>query len=138
MVAMSFKCSFRVRWVDTDVAGVMHYSNFFRYFEACEQEFYRSIGATHGHLREKYKIMLPRVEAHCVYKVACKFDDLIEVVMKVREVADKTVTYDFQLYRKDENQLAAEGYLKCIAVDLNWKVVQLPADVAKMLRENTG
>lgn len=120
------------------MAGVMHYSNFFRFFEACEEEFYRSIGATHRELREKYKIFLPRVEAHCVYKVACKFDDLLEVTMKVREVGDKTVTYDFQLYRKEENQLAAEGYMKCIAVDMNWKVVQLPPDVAKMLRENTA
>jgi YbgC/YbaW family acyl-CoA thioester hydrolase len=73
--------------VDTDVAGVMHYSNFFRYFEACEEEFYRSLGATLTHLKENYKIMLPRVEAHCEYKAACKFDDLIEVVLKVREVA---------------------------------------------------
>jgi len=133
---MVFKATFRVRWVDTDIAGVMHYSNFFRYFEACEEEFYRSQGAALGQLREKYRMMLPRVEAHCVYKSACKFDDLIEVVLKVREVASKTITYDFQLYRKEENQLAAEGSLKCIAVDMNWKVVPLPVEVAKILREN--
>jgi YbgC/YbaW family acyl-CoA thioester hydrolase len=133
---MVFKSTFRVHWVDTDIAGVMHYSNFFRYFEACEEEFYRSQGAALGHLREKYRIMLPRVEAHCVYKSACKFDDLIEVVLKVRDVESKTVTYDFQLYRKEENQLAAEGFLKCIAVDKNWKVVPLPVEIAKILREN--
>jgi acyl-CoA thioester hydrolase len=133
---MVFKTTFRVRWVDTDIAGVMHYSNFFRYFEACEEEFYRSQGSALGHLREKYKIMLPRVEAHCVYKSACRFDDLIEVVLKVKEVAGKTITYDFRIYRKEENQLAAEGYLKCIAVDMNWKVVPLPVEVARILREN--
>jgi acyl-CoA thioester hydrolase len=133
---MAFKTTFRVRWVDTDVAGVMHYSNFFRYFEACEEEFYRSKGATLVQLREKYRIMLPRVEAHCVYKLPCKFDDLIEVVLTVREVGSKTVTYDFQTYRNGEKQLAAEGYLKCIAVDTNWKVVPLPIEVAKILREN--
>jgi acyl-CoA thioester hydrolase len=133
---MAFKTTFRVRWVDTDVAGVMHYSNFFRYFEACEEEFYRSQGATLVQLREKYRIMLPRVEAHCVYKLPCKFDDLIEVVLTVREVGTKTVTYDFQTYRNEEKQLAAEGYLKCIAVDTTWKVVPLPIEVAKILREN--
>ena len=136
MTAMSFKYAFRVRWVDTDVAGVMHYTNFFRYFEACEQEFYRSLGATHAKIREKYKVMLPRVEAHCVYRVACKYDDLIEVVMKVKEITDKTVTYEFQLNKKETNQLAAEGYLKCIAVDLNWKAALLPTEVAGILREN--
>jgi acyl-CoA thioester hydrolase len=114
----------------------MHYTNFFRYFEACEQEFYRSLGATHAKIREKYKIILPRVEAHCVYRVACKYDDLIEVVMKVKEITDKTVTYEFQLNKKETNQLAAEGYLKCIAVDLNWKTALLPTEVAGILREN--
>jgi acyl-CoA thioester hydrolase len=132
---MSFKWTFRVRWVDTDVAGVMHYSNFFRYFEACEQEFYRSLGVPHAELRERYKIMLPRVEAHCVYKMACRYDDLIEVAMKVSEITDKTVAYQFQLNRRETNQLAAEGHLKCIAVDLNWKVVPFPPEVAKLLRE---
>jgi acyl-CoA thioester hydrolase len=132
---VSFKCKFRVRWVDTDVAGVMHYTNFFRYFEACEQEFYRSLSATHALLREKYRIMLPRIEAHCTYKVACKYDDAIEVVMKISEVTEKTVTYSFQLNRIEENQLAAEGSLKCIAVDMNWNAVPLPNDVAKILRE---
>lgn len=118
------------------MAGVMHYSNFFRYFEACEEEFYRSLGTKLSRLKEKYGIMLPRVEAHCEYKVACKFDDLIEVVLRVREGARKTIIYDFELYRKDEKQLAAQGYLKCIAVDLNWKAVQLPPKVANIPREN--
>ena len=133
---MVFKCTFRVHWVDTDIAGVMHYSNFFRYFEACEEEFYRSQGAALGNLREKFKVMLPRVEAHCIYKSACRFDDLIEVSLKVKKVASKTVTYHFQLHRKEENQLAAEGSVTCIAVDMNWKVVPLPAEIATILRGN--
>lgn len=122
--------------MDTDIAGVMHFSNFLRYFEACEQEFFRSIGLTWNEIREKYNILLPRVEAHCEYKAACTFDDLIDVTLKVREVANKTIAYDLQIYRKSDNQLAAEGFMKCIAVDKNWKAVPLPAEIANILREN--
>jgi YbgC/YbaW family acyl-CoA thioester hydrolase len=134
---MVFRCTFRVHWVDTDVAGVMHFSNFLRYFEACEEEFYRSLGMTLNAIREKYGIMLPRVEAHCEYKAPCRFDDPIEVTLKVREVARKTITYDFQLLRKQGNVLAAEGYIKCIGVNSSWKAVALPAEVAKAVREST-
>jgi acyl-CoA thioester hydrolase len=87
-------------------------------------------------IREKYGLMLPRAEVHCQFKAACRFDDLVEVTLRVREVADKSITYDFQLFRKQEGQLAAEGYIKCIAVDSNWKVVKIPSDVAKAIREH--
>ena len=133
---MTFKQSFRVRWVDTDIAGVMHYSNFLRYFEACEEEFYRSLGITLSAIRDKYRIMLPRIEAHCQYKAACRFDDQFEISLRVRDVGEKTITYDFQLLRTEDSKLAAEGYLKCIAVNLDWKPVPLPNELAKMIREN--
>lgn len=133
--ALVFKHSFRVRWVDTDVAGVMHYSNFLRYFEACEEEFYRSLGIPLNSVRERYGIMLPRVEVHCVYRAPCRFDDAIEVRLSVREVGEKTITYEFQILRQADGRLAAEGYLKCIAVDSNWKVTRLPKELAQLLQK---
>ncbi len=136
MVLMVFKRAFRIRWVDTDVAGVMHFTNFFRYFEACEEEFYTSISLPLTAIREKYGVMLPRVEAHCEFKAACRFDDFIDVTMNVREVADKTITCDFQAIRQSDGKFAAEGYIKCIAVSSEWKAVPLPVEVAKTLREN--
>ncbi len=134
---MVFKRSFRVHWVDTDIAGVMHFSNFFRYFEACEEEFYRSISLPLTEIRDRYGVLLPRVEAHCQYKAACRFDDAIDVTMKVREVAEKTIAYDFEVTRQADGKLAATGYVKCIAVDPKWKAVPLPAEVARMVREST-
>ena len=132
---MIFKHKFRVRWVDTDTAGVMHFSNYFRYFEACEEEFYRSLGMEPDLIRGKYGIMLPRVETACQYKAACRYNDAIEVTLKVREVGTKTVTYDFQIL--NEARIAAEGFVKCIAVNLDWKVVDLPEEFTKILRKST-
>lgn len=133
---MGFTQLFRVRWADTDIAGVMHYSNFLRYFEACEEEFYRSLGVTLSAMRAEYGIMLPRVEAHCVYKAPCRFDDQIEIALSVREISEKTITYDFRLVRSGDGILAAEGYLKCIAVNNDWKVVSLPKQFADLLRKS--
>ncbi len=135
---MEFKQSFRVHWVDTDIAGVMHFSNFFRYFEACEEEFFRSLQLPLSQIRERYGVMLPRVEAHCEYKAPCRFDDVIEVTMKVREVAEKTITYNFQVTRQADGKLAAEGYVKCIAVSSQWKAVPLPVAVAKAVRDSVA
>ena len=133
---MPFKRTFRVHWVDTDVAGVMHFSNYLRYFEACEEEFYRSLPLPSHDFRVKYGITLPRVEAHCQYKAPCRFGDFFDVIMRVREMGEKTITLEFQAIRQQDGKLAAEGYIKCIAVNSEWKAVQLPVDLAKTIREN--
>jgi YbgC/YbaW family acyl-CoA thioester hydrolase len=113
----------------------MHFTNYFRYFEACEEEFYRSISLNFNEVRAKYGIAFPRVEAHCSYKAACRFDDLFDVTMRVREVAEKTLTLDFQAIRQHDGKLAAEGYIKCIAVNSEWKAVKLPPELATRIRE---
>jgi len=133
---MAFKHTFRVRWVDTDAAGVMHYSNYFRQFEACEEEFYRSMGLSFKTIYEKYGIGLPRVEAHCNYKSSCRFDDTIEITMKAGEIGDKTITYNFQVLLKDSGKLAADGYLKCIAVNEKWKAIPIPENFVKLIRKH--
>lgn len=135
---MVFKHTFQIRWVDTDGARVMHYSNYFRYFEACEEEYYQSLGLNFKTIREKHQIGLPRVEAHCTYKSSCRFGDVVEVVLSVGEVAEKTVTYNFQVFLKEDGKLAAEGYLKCIAVDDNWKAVPLPEEFVKVIRKGSS
>jgi YbgC/YbaW family acyl-CoA thioester hydrolase len=132
---MVFKQSFQIRWVDTDGAGVVHYSNYFRYFEACEEEFYRSLGLSFKTIYEKYQIALPRVEAQCTYKASCRFGDVIEISLSVGKVEEKTITYNFQVFLKPEDKLAAEGYLKCIAVNGNWKATTLPSEFVKVIRE---
>jgi YbgC/YbaW family acyl-CoA thioester hydrolase len=113
----------------------MHFTNYFRYFEACEEEFYRSISMPFNDIRAKYGIMFPRVEAHCNYKARCHFDDFLEVTMRLRELAEKTISWDFQAVRQHDGKLAAEGYVKCIAVNSDWKPVQLPRELAKTVRK---
>lgn len=135
---MAFKRSFRVHWVDTDTAGVMHFSNFFRYFEACEEEFYRSLPLPLTKIRDRFGVLLPRVEVHCQYKAACRFDELIDVTLKVREVQEKTIIYDFQIMRQSDGKLAAEGFVKCIAVNSEWKAVPLPTEVSRIVRNSMG
>ena len=88
-----------------------------------------------GHVREKYGIMLPRVETGCEYKIACKFNDEIEVTLAVREIGTKTITYDFEILKK--NRVAAKGFLKCIAVNMKWRAVNLPNEFVKLVRSGT-
>ncbi|HEX4592313.1 MAG TPA: thioesterase family protein [Gemmataceae bacterium] len=91
-----FRTTRRVEFHETDMAGIVHFSNFFRYMEFAEVEFLRARGLsvawqqTHGE-----RIGFPRVAAACDYRRPVRFDDLVEIEVKIARVGGKSVTYEF-------------------------------------------
>src|SRR5204862_3565155 len=81
----------RVEFSETDLAGIMHFSNFFKYMETVEHDFYRSLGLK---LTEKMAdgtmIGWPRVECSCEFKRAFRFEDIVEVSLKVAKKTGKS------------------------------------------------
>jgi len=125
-----FRIDMPVRWVDTDALRVVHYSNYFRYVEAAEEELYRSLGFTFKELNETYKIAIPRVEAFCRYKAPARFGDIVTVILQLNEKSEKTMKYEFEIQRKSDGELLCTGYLKIIGLDLvSWKATTLPPDL---------
>jgi len=130
-----FKTCFRVSWVDTDAAKIVHFSNYFKYFEKAEEELYRTLQFDFGSVAEKYRVILPRVEAWCRYKSPLRFNDLVEIEVSVKELKEKAVKYWFKVYNKRSGQLAAEGYIVAVAADKNLgKAVEIPEEIAERLR----
>ena len=130
-----FKTSFRVSWVDTDAAGIVHFSNYFKYFEKAEEELYRTLEFNFKSVAEKYGVVLPRVEAWCCYKRPLRFNDLVEIELSVKELREKAVKYWFKVYNKQNGQLAAEGYIVAVAADKNLGgAVKIPEEIAEKLR----
>jgi acyl-CoA thioester hydrolase len=127
---MVFRTEIPVRWVDTDALRVVHYSNYFKYVEAAEEELYRSLGFTFKSLNEEYNIGIPRVEAFCKYKAPARFGDIVTVTLRLGESSEKTMRYDFEIHRKSDEELLCMGYITIIALDLsNWKATELPRDL---------
>jgi acyl-CoA thioester hydrolase len=130
----SFKTSFRVTWVDTDAAGVVHYSNYFRFFERAEEEFYRHLGFGFKDFREK-GLWFPRVEAFCQYKKPARYDDLLEVEVSVEELKERAAKLGFRVVNKETADLIAFGHLVIVAADKQMgRATQIPADIVEKLK----
>lgn len=112
-----FKITRRVEFSDTDAAGIMHFSNFFRYMETAEHAFVRSLGLTiFDKAKQDPPIGWPRVEAQCEYKRPFKFEDEVEVRLKVKAKSEKAITYEFTFFKAGENQEHARGTLTVVCV----------------------
>ena len=130
----SFNTSFRVTWVDTDAAGVVHYSNYFRFFERAEEELYRHLGFDFTNFREM-ELWFPRVEAFCQYKSPARYGDLLMVDVVVEELKEKSVKLSFRVTKKDIGDLLALGHLVIVAVDKQTgHATRIPAEIADKLK----
>src|SRR5882672_531685 len=94
-----FRVVRRVEFSETDMAGIVHYSNFFRYMEAAEHEFFRSLGFSVVTRQVDPPVGWPRVHAECDYKLPLAFEDEVEIHMLVTEKKSKSLSYQFR-FRK--------------------------------------
>ena len=84
-MAYEFKITRRVEFSETDMAGIVHYSNFFRYMEAAESAFFRSLGLSLRAPRAAHEVGWPRVHAECDDSRPLCFEDEIEIHVLVAE-----------------------------------------------------
>ena len=94
-----FKITRRVEFSETDMAGIVHYSNFFRYMEAVEHEFFRSLGFSVVTKQVDPPVGWPRVHASCDFKQPLRFEDEVEIRMLVAEKKSKSLSYEFRFRR---------------------------------------
>lgn len=107
-----FRTSRRVEFVDTDMAGIVHYSNFFRFMEAAEVSFLQSRGLSVALSWEGKKLGLPRVAAQCDFLRPAYFEDILDIDVLLKNVGRKSITYGFEISRAGE--MLARGQVTCV------------------------
>ena len=119
-----------VEFSETDMAGIMHFSNYFRFMEAAEHAFFRSLGFS-VHSNEPDPVGWPRVHAECDYRRPLRFEDVVEIRLLVKEKRIKSIVYSF-VFRKLNEEPAhevARGVLAvaCVRYDrASGKMVGIP------------
>lgn len=108
----TFRTSRRVEFVDTDMAGIVHYSNFFRFMESAEVSFLQSRGLSVALSWEGKKLGLPRVAAECDFLRPAYFEDILDIEVTLKNVGRKSITYGFDISRAGE--LLARGQVTCV------------------------
>ncbi len=89
----TFSTTRRVEFGDTDMAGIMHFSNFFRFMEVAETEFLRTRGLSVTWLDAGRRVGFPRVSAACDYQKPAKFEDVLTITVTVEKIGRKSITY---------------------------------------------
>ncbi|MBA3842357.1 MAG: acyl-CoA thioesterase [Actinobacteria bacterium] len=104
----------RVGFSDTDAQGVVYYGRYMPYFDLARTEFHRHLGRVHlGDV--DFAMRATTVD----YVAGARFDDLLEVFVRIERIGTTSITYDHAVYRTDDDTLmaTAKATLVCIALD---------------------
>lgn len=114
-MAYSFKIRRRVEFSETDMAGIVHFSNFYRYMESVEHAFFRSLGLS---IAPGGEIGWPRVHASFDFRKPLRFEEEFEVELLVKEKRARSLMYTI-IVRKLDGAEVARGTLgvACIRKD---------------------
>jgi YbgC/YbaW family acyl-CoA thioester hydrolase len=136
-MAEPFTTTRRVDFADTDMAGIVHFANFFRYMESAEVEFLRSRGLSVKLPWEGEMIGFPRVSATCDFENPARFQDILEIAVRLERLGRKSVTYAFTFTK--EGEPIAEGRVTSVccrfAPDRPLEAIEIPATLRAILEK---
>jgi acyl-CoA thioester hydrolase len=111
----------RVAFSDTDAQGVVYYGRYMPYFDLARTEYHRHLGPFD--IRGEFAMRASTVEYHA----PARFDDLLEVFVRVERIGTTSVTYDHAAYRVDDDALMATAKQTLVLISLpDRRPVQVP------------
>jgi acyl-CoA thioester hydrolase len=126
-VPLEFSISHQVQFSETDMAGVVHFSNYFRWMESVEHAFFRSLGLSVMMTHEAVEIGWPRVACSCEYFGPARFEDELTFHLRVTKVGSKSLSYEVDFLKG--STLLARGKLTSVCVALAegaFKAIPIP------------
>lgn len=125
----------RVEFVETDMAGIVHFSNFFRFMEEAEQALLRSVGLSVFQRHDGIELSFPRLTAQCEYKSPARFEQMLDIEVSLAKIGTKSVTFDF-LLRAEEREVA-RGRIVTVCCQMNenggWESIPIPDAIRRRL-----
>lgn len=111
-----FVISEYVRWGDIDLAGIICYGAYIRFYELAETEIFRAAGLPFREMFERYDIWLPRKVMHTEFHSPALLDERLAVLTYFSRVGTTSLTINFDVMDADRGVLHATAYQVLVCV----------------------
>jgi YbgC/YbaW family acyl-CoA thioester hydrolase len=133
-----YRLTRRVQFYETDAAGIVHFSWFFRYMEEAEHALWRAVGLSVA--PPGSEIGWPRVATSFEFHRALRFEDEFEVWLRVTAIKTKTIQFACLLTRDDTKIATGSLTIACASQQPNQplKAIPIPPDIAARFQVAPG
>lgn len=133
-VAAKFTMTRRVQFAETDMAGVMHFSNYFRVMEEVEHAYWRSLGLEAYSAGDAGPACWPRIRVECDYLAPLRFEDEIDLRLSVAELAVTSVTLEVEFRCHDRRVALGRVKAVCCAMEEGaFRPMKIPQTIRELL-----
>jgi acyl-CoA thioester hydrolase len=114
----AFTTTRSVEFSETDMAGIMHFANFYKWMENAEHEFFRALGLSVHMVIDGRDVGWPRLDTSCTFKRPLKFEETATIHISIETITPKTVTYRFDIEKEEEGEMVrvAKGRVTTVCV----------------------
>jgi acyl-CoA thioester hydrolase len=117
----------RVGFSDTDAQGIVYYGRYLPYFDLARVEYHRHLGLLRVDEDHELVMRASAVE----YFAPARFDDLIEVFVRLARFGRTSATYECAAYRVADDVLMVTAEQTLVLVDLEERRARPISDVFK-------
>ena len=93
-----------VNYYETDQMGIVHHSNYIRFFEEARLYLMKQAGMDYRRL-EEMGIIIPVTFVRCNYLVPLRFEDEVEIAAKITKYDGIKMEVSYEIYQKETGQL---------------------------------
>ena len=128
-MASEYRLKRRVQFYETDAAGLVHFSWFYRYMEEAEHALWREAGLSIAAAGSE--IGFPRVSASFDFRWPLRFEDEFEVHLWVSAITSKTFQYAARVTKGDTEVATGSLTVACVSKVPNkpMKAMKIPQDI---------
>jgi YbgC/YbaW family acyl-CoA thioester hydrolase len=119
----------RVRWVDTDASGIIHYTAAFRYFEVAEWELFRKAGISLS--ASGQTLGLPRVAVNATFHAPLHVDEEIAVHIRPERLGNTSITLALEIFR--DETLCISGTVSVVCTGDRGQPIAIPNSIREAL-----
>ncbi len=123
----------KVRFVETDMMGVVHHGNYFKWFEVGRVEYLRKAGVYLLDLMAD-GILFPITEVGCQYKASARFDDYVMIHTTMTDLSRAKMEFCYQVVREGDGLLLAEGMTRNVFTGPDGKITRLAPPIYEKLQ----
>lgn len=120
-----------IEFCDTDAAGMMHFSTYFRFMEAAEAALFKKLNLPLLQSDSEHTTGFPRVDVQCRFLKPLHFGDLVEICLTLESVQDNRINFGFLFYgfQNDKRRKVAEGSMTTIFAKMDSSARLRPASL---------
>ena len=126
----------RVWFSDTDAQGVVYYGRYLPYFDHARTEYHRHLGITGAWIPDRDFVMRA---SSVEYHAPARFDDLLEIFVRLARIGRTSATYECAAYRMDDDALMVTASQTLVLVDLETRLAAaIPQDYRDLIEAFEG